>query len=146
MEIGLFSTISSDNSCSASFLSISSSFSNLLPHHYALKKISDCLFSSVYFGFFFILLAIVRGLFFWNFFRIRFWIYYSLAFICSVLYSLQSLHFQEREEIQRHFMTCPRFLGLYKQVADLGLKPDPWLQATPRGLWKTGCFQGTFQE
>lgn len=46
--------------------------------------------------------------------------YYSLAFIFVVLYSLQSLHCQEREEIQGHPVTCPRSMAC-KQVAE----PDP---------------------
>lgn len=53
-----------------------------------------------------------------------------------VLYSLQSLHCQEREEIQGHPVTCPRSMAC-TQVAELGLKPGP-IQAT-RGPWGTGC-------
>lgn len=50
--------------------------------------------------------------------------YYSLAFICMVLYNVQSLHCQEQEEIQEHPVTCPRSTAC-KQVAELGLKPGP---------------------
>lgn len=59
-----------------------------------------------------------------------------------VLYCLQRLPFQEREEVQGSSVTCPNPSACCKRQSwDVSLR----LQATLTGLRRVGCFRGTRQ-